>query len=409
MRYGGQIVNLIDNLSDPCYGRTVTIRRQLHEKLSQMARKFPAVAVTGPRQSGKTTLVQSAFPQKPYVSLEDPDTREFALRDPRGFLSRHAGGAILDEIQRTPELFSYLQAILDTQKRPGQFILTGSHHLLLLENLSQTLAGRVRMLTLLPFGLEEMRGTPWEAAPLEEFLLKGMYPRIYDQDLKPVDWYPDYIQMYLERDVRLIKNINDLTAFQRFLKLCAGRTGCLLNLSSLAQDCGITHNTARSWLGILEASFLVFLLQPHYRNFKKRLVKTPKLYLYDTGLACALLGIETIDQLDTHPMRGNLFETFVLCELMKRRLHRGLPANLFFWRDKTGHEIDCLMEEGADLLPIEIQSGKTVTEDSLRNLRYWIPLAGRGRKPSFLITAGDQPQTRGPISILGWRDLEKLP
>lgn len=385
------------------------ILRRLKEKLLKAAAKSPAVAVTGPRQSGKTTLVKTAFPHKAYVSLEDPDTREFASSDPRRFLARYPNGAILDEIQRTPELFSYLQTILDSRKQAGLFILTGSHHLLLLQNLSQTLAGRVRLLTLLPFSLEELRGTSWGEMPLEEFLLKGMYPRIYDQKEEPADWYPDYIQMYLERDVRLIKNINDLTAFQRFLKLCAGRTAGLLNLSSLAQDCGITHNTARSWIGILEASFIVFLLQPHHRNFKKRLVKTPKLHFYDTGLACALLGIETVEQLDTHPLRGNLFETFVLSELTKRRLNQGLPPNLSFWRDKTGHEVDCLIQHGADLIPIEIQSGKTITGDSLKNLNYWNPLAARAHKPSFLIYAGDQDQTRGPVSILGWKNLGALP
>ena len=385
------------------------VPRRLHGKLVQAAHKLPAVAVTGPRQSGKTTLVRTAFPRKPYVSLEDPDTREFAIRDPRGFLARYPNGAILDEIQRTPELFSYLQTLMDTRKQPGLFILTGSHHLLLLQNLSQTLAGRVRILTLLPFSLEELRETSWNKNPLEEFLLKGMYPKIYDRKLEPSDWYPDYIQTYLERDVRLIKNINDLTAFHRFLKLCAGRTSGLLNLSSLAQDAGITHNTARSWIGILEASYIVFLLQPHHQNFRKRLVRTPKLYFYDTGSACALLGIETLEQLDTHPMRGNLFETFVVSELLKRRLNRGMPPNLSFWRDKTGHEIDCLVQHGAEIIPIEIQSGKTVNEDSFKNLHYWDQLARKNQRSSYLIFGGDQNQSRGSLSVLGWKSLAELP
>lgn len=385
------------------------IRRRLQDKLLQAAKKSPIVAVVGPRQSGKTTLVRHAFPRKPYVSLEDLDVREAALSDPRGFLSRYPKGAILDEIQRAPSLFSYLQTAADARRQPGLFILTGSQHFLLLQSLSQTLAGRSRLLTLLPFSLEELHGTAHSKISLEKLLTKGLYPRLYDRGLNPLDWYPDYIQMYLERDVRLIKNIGDLATFQRFLRLCSGRTASLLNLSSLAQDCGVTHNTARSWLGILEASFIVFLLQPHHQNFRKRLIKAPKLYFYDTGLACTLMGIEAAGQLHTHPMRGNLFETLVVSELMKRRFHRGLPSNLYFWRDKTGHEIDCLAQHGAELTPVEIQSGKTVTQDSFKNLRYWGQLAGRTRKPAFLIYGGEQGQTRGSLSVLGWKALAHLP
>lgn len=385
------------------------VQRHLHNKLLQAARKSPIVAVVGPRQSGKTTLVRTAFPTKPYISLEDLDVRESALNDPRGFLGRYPKGAIFDEIQRVPSLFSYLQTVVDTAGKPGLFILTGSQHFLLLQTLSQTLAGRARLLTLLPFSLEELQPTLFTKISLEKLLLKGLYPRVHDQKLNPVEWYPDYIQMYVERDVRLIKNIGDLTAFQRFLKLCSGRTAGILNLSSLAQDCGITHNTARSWLGILEASFIVFLLQPHHQNFRKRLVKAPKLYFYDTGLACALLGIEAAQQLDTHPMRGNLFETLVISELTKRRFHRGLPSHLSFWRDKTGHEVDCLVQHGAETIPIEIQSGKTVTQDSFKNLHYWNQLTGKARKPSFLIYGGEQDHTRGATSVLGWKSLGDLP
>jgi predicted AAA+ superfamily ATPase len=279
----------------------------------------------------------------------------------------------------------------------------------LLERLSQTLAGRVSLLSLLPFSIEELRGTPWAASSLEPLLLQGLYPRIYDQRLAPLDWYPAYIQTYLERDVRLVKNVGDLMTFQRFVRLCAGRTGSLLNLSSLAQDAGITHNTAKAWISILEASFLVFLLRPHHQNFNKRLVKMPKLYFYDTGLACALLGIETTAQLETHPWRGHLFETLVVSELLKRRLNCGLPQNLSFWRDKTGHEIDCLVHHGSDSVPIDIYSGRTLTEEALKNLQYWNRLARRTHRPSFVIYAGDQDQSRHSISILGWKALEALP
>lgn len=385
------------------------IPRLLSKAILKAAKKFPAVAITGPRQSGKTTLVRALFPRKSYVSLEDLDLREFAASDPRGFLDQYPKGAILDEVQRVPQIFSYLQTLLDEKKNPGFFILSGSQQFLLLEKLSQTLAGRVRILKLLPFGLEEIESTRLAVKSPEEALFKGMYPRVHDQKINPREWYPEYIQTCLERDIRSLKNIGDLGTFQRFLKMCAARTGQLLNLSSLANDCGITHNTAKAWVNVLEASFILYLLFPYHGNFNKRLVKAPKLYFYDTGIACSLLGIENFKQLETHSLRGSLFETFCLAELVKAGFHRGLPLNLYFWRDKTGHEIDCLLQKRSGLVPIEIKSGKTVTEDSFKGFSYWNRIAGGERKTKgFLIYAGEEEQKRKFATVLGWRFIDSL-
>lgn len=385
------------------------ITRTLHKKVSEMARKFPVVAILGPRQSGKTTLARSLFPHKPYVSLENPDTRAYAVQDPRGFLKEYAKGAVLDEVQRTPDFFSYLQTHVDLNPAEGSFILTGSQNFLLLENISQTLAGRVRILTLLPYALSEVLPSQKKEVSAEHFMLQGMYPRLYDKHLHPSDWYPDYIRTYLEKDVRSIKNVHDLSRFHRFLQLCAGRTGCVLNLSSLANDCGITHNTAAAWLSVLEASFLVHLLPSYHRNFNKQIVKSPKLYLIDTGLACSLLGIETLSHLKNHPLRGALFETLVISEMLKHRLHQGKPPHLYFWRDKTGHEIDALLQKGSDMTAVEIQAGETITTDSLKNLFYWGKLTRQTERRSFLIHAGEQEQTRGSIHVHSWRSLAKPP
>jgi predicted AAA+ superfamily ATPase len=322
------------------------IKRVLENKLKQLRSKFPVISLTGPRQSGKTTLVKYAFDDMDYVSLEDPDTREFAQTDPRGFLAGYTKGVIIDEAQRVPDLFSYIQTIIDTHNKPGMFILTGSQNFLLDENISQTLSGRVAVLNLLPFSLEELAGTSFDLT-LSDYpraLFKGFYPRIYDFDLDPRDWYPGYVQTYLERDVRQIKNITDLGIFRRFMRLCAGRTGQILNLSSLAVDCGISHNTVKSWLSLLETSYIIFLLKPHFKNFRKRLVKMPKLYFFDPGLTCYLLGIENEKQVDTHFLKGSLLESVVIAEFFKYRLNRGREPNCYYWRDKTGHEIDGILE-----------------------------------------------------------------
>ena len=386
----------------------IVIKRELSKKLISVAKTFPVVAIVGPRQSGKTTLVKITFPDKPYVSMEDLDMREYAINDPRGFLSDYAKGAILDEIQRTPQLFSYLQTAVDTRNKAGSFILTGSQHFLLQENISQTLAGRVAILKLLPFSLSELNKTPFIFDDYEEYLFRGFYPRIYDRKMSPGDWYPNYIQTYIERDLRLIKNITDLGTFQTFLKMCAARIGQVLNLSSLAADCGITHNTAKSWISILEASFIVFLLRPHYKNFNKRLIKIPKLYFYDPGLASSLLGIETKKQLLTHSLKGHLFESFILSEMLKQRYNKGSDSNIYFWRDKTGHEIDCIIEKVGRLIPLEIKSGKTLTKDQFKNLIYWNKLSKGAAKNSYIVYGGDLTQKRSQGNLISWKNIDSL-
>jgi len=378
------------------------IKRFLSKELARRSRHAPVVVITGPRQSGKTTLARAFFPAKPYVSLENPDHQEFALVDPRGFLERHKDGAIFDEIQRAPRLLSYLQEKVDLDGRPGRFILTGSQQLLIAEKVTQTLAGRAAFLTLLPFQFNEIQ-TRMARGGIDDFLLRGFYPRLYKRSLAPRDWYPDYIRTYVERDVRLIKNITDLRAFQTFLRLCASRTGQVLNLTSVANDAGITHNTAKAWIGILEATFIVFLVSPHHRNYRKRLVKAPKLYFFDTGLACSLLGIETTRQVSTHPLRGALFETMIVAELAKQRFHGGAAPGLFHWRDQTGHEIDCLLAAGERLQAVEIKSGRTVAADWFRSLRYWAELSKS--HDLNLIYGGEDRAFREGVRTVPWREV----
>ncbi len=384
------------------------ISRELEKKLKFAMRKFPIVALVGPRQSGKTTLAKNLFPKKPYVSLENPDIRERAETDPRSFLASFPKGAILDEAQRVPPLFSYLQEVVDKSNKSGQFILTGSQNFLLMDKVTQSLAGRVSIQRLLPFSTKEISQIGPNIS-LENLLFQGAYPRIYDKKLSPADYYPNYIATYLERDVRQIKNIGNLSVFQRFLKMCAAQTGQLLNLSSLANDCGVTHKTIRAWISVLEASFIVFLLQPHHANFKKRLVKMPKLYFFDTGLAASLLGIENAAQIGAHPLRGALFETFVVSELVKTRTNKGLQSNLFFWRDKTGHEVDVVIDRGSHLVPVEIKSGKTLSSDSYKNLAYWSQLARQKNDGGFLIYAGVEQFTHQSIRILNWKNISSIP
>jgi predicted AAA+ superfamily ATPase len=340
--------------------------------------------------------------------MEDLDMREYAINDPRGFISEYPKGAILDEIQRTPQLFSYLQTAIDKYNKSGMFILTGSQHFLMHENISQTLAGRVRLLKLLPFSLNELSNAKFAFNEYEEYLFKGFYPRIYDKKMNPRDWYPDYIQTYVEKDLRLIKNIGNLNTFQKFLKMCAGRVGQVLNLSGLASDCGITHNTAKSWISLLEASFIVFLLSPHYKNFNKRLIKMPKLYFYDTGLLCCLVGIKNKNGLKNHNLKGEIFESFILSEILKNRFNKGLSSNIYFWRDKTGREIDCIIEKSDRLVPLEIKSGRTMTQDQFKNLIYWNGLSKTSAKNSYIIYGGDLNQKRSSGNLISWRNIKAI-
>lgn len=379
------------------------IKRAAEKKVRDLAKKLKAVAVTGPRQSGKTTLVRTIFQEKPYLSLENPDVRNFALEDPRGFLEGYKDGAILDEVQRAPELLSYLQEKLDNSRTKGQFILTGSNNFLLHESVTQSLAGRVGILNLLPFSLSELNSAGISPRSDDQQMIMGFYPPVHDQGIPPEDWCPNYVRTYIERDVRQIRNITDLIVFERFMKLLAGRSGQELNNSALAVETGVDVKTIISWIGILEASFIIHLLKPHHRNFKKVIVKRPKVYFCDTAIACHLLGIREPGQLAVHPLRGALFEGMVVTELLKNRLHAGLPSNLFFWRDKTGHEIDLILDDGQHLLPVEIKSGQTISSAFFSNLDYWKNLSGIAE--SVLLYAGTEGQTRSSgMRILNWRE-----
>lgn len=384
------------------------IPRRAAPVVQRLSRGYPVVAITGPRQSGKTTLARAVFPDHDYVSLEDLDRRDFARVDPRGFLAQHDGGAVLDEVQRAPELLSYLQGVVDENPAPGRFILTGSQQFGLLSDITQTLAGRVAMVELLPFSLGELAASELEPPDLETLLFAGLYPPIHDRGLDPATWYGNYVRTYLERDLRQMVNVRDLSVFRRFLRMCAARSGQLVNLSSLAADCGISHNTAKAWLSVLEASFLVHLLPPHHRNFTKRLIKTPKLYFLDSGLATHLLGVENREDLATHSMRGPLFEGWVCSELLKARYNRASEPHLYFWRSHAGLEVDFLVERGDELTPIEVKSGSTVAGDFLRSLEEWVRLANSAAGERFLVYGGDGAQIRRSARVLPWRRVPEL-
>jgi len=387
------------------------IQRDIASKILELASKFPVVTLTGPRQSGKTTLLRHLFPEKKYISLEDLDTREYATSDPRAFLESIPHGAVLDEIQRVPELFSYLQGVVDQHGIVGEFILSGSQNFLLMERVSQSLAGRAAVLKLLPLSNKELSGTSFFEQTLEQRIFGGFYPRIYDKNISPVDFYASYTQTYVERDIRQMKNIHDLSLFTRFLKLCAARVGQLLNLSSLANDCGISHFTAQSWLSLLQTAYIVFLLQPHHENFSKRLTKMPKLYFYDTGLACHLMNLTESSQLQSHYTRGSLFENLMIMEIVKHYANLGIEAPVFFWRDKTGNEIDCLIEAPQGMHLVEMKSAKTYHSDFAKNINYYVKL-NEGKHKLHLITiyTGDEKQKRANMQLIPWQkpDFENL-
>lgn len=381
------------------------IKRQAEVVLLDLAKGYPILAITGPRQAGKTTLAQSTFPDKRYVSLEDLDEREFADQDPRGFLARFPDGAILDEAQRCPNLFSYLQTRVDAEKRMGLFVLTGSQQFGLMSNITQTLAGRVGLIQLLPFSLQELQAANVPVLSLDDVLWRGMYPPIYDRNLAPEKWFANYVMTYIERDVRQVVEVQNLSLFQRFIKMCAARVGQLINMSSLATDCGVSHNTIRSWLSVLEAGYVVFLLQPHHQNFGKRLVKTPKLYFYDTGLAAFLLGIRDAEHLSIHSARGALFENFVVSELLKQRYNQGLASNLYFWRNNTGDEVDVVIEQGERLMPMEIKSGQTFNSDFLTGINKWMKIAGNAALTPQLVYGGSENMTRNGVEVRSWKQI----
>lgn len=386
------------------------IKRKLLPILKKYATQFPVVSVLGPRQSGKTTLTKAAFPNYKYISLEETDNRYLAISDPRKFLSIHKNphGIILDEIQNVPDLTSYIQTYVDENNNPGYFIITGSHNILLNQAISQTLAGRVAILTLLPLSINELQDAQLLAEYPEDTIWKGFYPRIFNENLDPEIWYKNYINTYIERDVRQIKNIGDISQFQYFIQLCAGRIGQLFKFSEIAKDCGISTKTARSWLSILEMSYIVFRLLPHHNNFSKRLIKSPKIYFYDTGLACSLLGIKNAEQLHSHYNVGSLFESLIISELFKHECNRDSRPHIYFWRDTQGNEMDCVIEKVGKLLPIEIKSGRTINPSFFDNLKYWAKHSKGESEKGILIYGGNEDQDRTIAQVLSWKSIDKI-
>ena len=380
------------------------IQRELTEKLLEVGSKYPIVTLTGPRQSGKSTLLKYCLPEYRYVSLEDIDMRQLAQQDPRGFIATYPDKVIIDEAQRVPELFSYLQTHVDARGREGMYYLAGSHNFLLMQSIGQSLAGRTAILKLLPFSHAEMSRADILPRTVDEEMFTGGYPRLYDKKLDPTEYYAYYIQTYVERDVRMVKNVGDLSKFVRFIKLCAGRIGQLLNFSSLANECGIAVSTAQAWMSLLEASYVVFLLKPDYNNYNKRLVKTPKLYFYDTGLACALLDITEASQLTFHFARGGLFENMVIAEFIKKAWSRGREPQLTFWRDSSGNEVDLIAYRDGQAFAYEMKSGATYAADYFKGLTKWRTLSGVSADNCAVIYGGEQSLKTSDGSVVAWRE-----
>lgn len=384
------------------------IARDVEPRLKLLAKQFPAIVLTGPRQSGKSTLCQKVFASRTYVTLESPDVRAFALEDPRGFLKPFSKGAILDEIQNVPQLASYLQEIIDKDPSPGRWILTGSHNLSVMQSTGQSLAGRSAVLYLLPLSRGEVVAFDKHPQTLNETLLTGGYPRILDRQLRPADWLSGYVATYLERDVRAISNIGDLVAFQRFVQLCAGRVSQLLNFSSLAGDAGVSQPTAKAWASVLEASFVAFRLPSYHGNVSKRLIKMPKLHFYDTGLVCWLLGIREAGQLDVHPLRGAIFESWVVSEIIKQRLNRGESNGVYFFRDKAGLESDVLVQGRKSMKLVEVKAGQTISSDWAANNDKIAGLFARTKQPvtSVVVYGGSERQERNGVTYLPWQAIQ---
>ncbi len=386
------------------------VKRAISSQLREASQEFPVVTLVGPRQSGKTTLAQTEFPNHRYISLEDFDMRDLAVADPRKFLSEYptASGIILDEIQHAPQLLSYMQTIVDREKKKGFFIVTGSQNFLVDEAITQTLAGRMAVLTLLPLSISELRDADLLPSKIETLIYKGSYPRAHVDKVSIERLYNNYIRLYVERDVRQIKNVSDLNTFQKFMRLCAGRVGQVLNVTSLGNDCGINANTAKAWISLLQTSYIIFLLYPFYRNYGKRLIKAPKLYFIDSGIACSLLRIRSAQELSNHYLRGGLVETLILSDFLKQQYNLDQQPSLYFWRDKTGNEIDCIIDEPQYPIPVEIKAGQTVARDFFKELRYWQATSNIPDVPKYLVYAGSENQSWPHAQVLGWQSAGNL-
>ena len=382
------------------------IERSIKSKLLQLLKSFPVVTLTGCRQCGKSTLLKHLLPDYTYISLEDLDLRQIAKEDPRHFISIYSQKVIIDEIQQVPELLSYLQTHIDSVNESGMYVLTGSHNLLLMQSISQSLAGRTALLSLAPFSVAELRSANLLPQTTNETLFKGSFPRIYDKQIEATDFYPSYIKTYIDRDVRILRNINDYSAFTRFLKLCAGRCSQILNVTALAEDAGITRKTAEAWLSVLEASYIIYLLKPYYKNFGKRIIKNPKMYFYDTGLVSSLLGITSAEQIENFYMRGALFENFVVSELLKRRLFAGKTDELYFWRDSNGIEIDVIEEDNLEIKAYEIKVSETMNTAFFSNIKKVKELTGLKAENTAVIYSGKTlPATKENGAYICWKEI----
>ncbi|HBD95331.1 MAG: AAA family ATPase [Spirochaetes bacterium GWF1_31_7] len=375
------------------------INRQIEQDINILKNEFPIIAILGPRQSGKTTLAKKVFPSYEYVSLEDIDYRDFAINDPRGFLNRYSKNVIFDEIQRVPHLMSYLQTHVDGLPIKGGIVITGSHNFFLMEQISQSLAGRVGITKLLPFSLQELSEFKLE---WKELIFKGAYPRIYDQGIRPEVFYKNYIETYIEKDIRQIKHISKLDLFMKFIRILAGRTGQELNTNAIGDECGVSHNTIKEWISVMEASFLIYKLKPFHKNYNKRIVKNPKIYFTDTGLVCSLLGIRKKEEIDYHFLKGNLFETFIINEFVKINFNYGEPYSLYFYRDNHQKKIDLIVDYGNKQYGVEIKSSETIHEKFFDGLRYWTELTGNDEGRMYLIYGGSENMTRNKMNVVSW-------
>lgn len=384
------------------------IRREIELVVQQESKRMPVTCITGPRQSGKTTLVKHLFPDFRYYNLEYPEHRQFAQSDPAGFLGDIETGIIIDEIQRVPELLSSIQFFVDENKKRGKIILTGSQNILLMQSVSQTLAGRVALFTLLPLSVSELSNTSYKEENYEDYLVKSFYPRIYDQNLDVHSWLQDYTNTYIERDVRQITDVKDLSLFSNFLQLCAGHTGQIVNYSTFSNNLGVDIKTVKAWLSILETSYIIFLQPPWFRNINKRLIKSPRLFFYDTGLACNLLGIKNKNDYNNHYLKGGLFESFIIAELHKYLFNHKLNSKIYFFRDSHGNEIDVFMETVGKLKAIEIKSGKTITTDFFKGFKYLDKHLKNFAVEKFLVYGGTGRQDRTQALILDWKHLNEI-